>query len=295
MMLQRRNVLIAMGLLVAGCALPRPSGAASFVSDRISVTAQGSGPDVVLIPGLGSSPAVWGDLARALPGHRLHFVHVNGFAGRPAGANASGPIIAPVADEIARYIGEARLNRPAVVGHSLGGTIGLSLAARHDLVSKLMVVDMLPYLGVLFAPPGAPAGTVEKVAEALRDRSLAASPEARRATIEQGIATMVKSEPLRAAPIQDSLASDQKVSARALHELIVTDLRPDLPRIRVPVTILYVKTPNVPLNEAQFDAAYRASFSALPNATLKRIPDSYHFIMYDQPQRFAEEVRAFLK
>jgi pimeloyl-ACP methyl ester carboxylesterase len=29
--------------------------------------------------------------------------------------------------------------------------------------------------------------------------------------------------------------------------------------------------------------------------TLKRIPDSAHFIMWDQPQRFEEEVKTFLK
>ena len=293
--LTRRRLLVGIGLLTAGCALPSPGAITTFRSDRISVIAQGTGPDVVLIPGLGSSPQVWQGMASALPGHRLHFVHVNGFAGRAAGANADGPLIAPIADEIARYIREARLERPAVIGHSLGGTIALSLATRHELVSRLMVVDMLPYLGILFAPAGAPGDAVQKVANALRDQSLAASAEARRATVEQGIATMIKSEHWRVNAVRDSLASDQAVTARALHELILTDLRPQLPRIRIPTTILYVKTPNVPLDEAQFDAVYRMSYAGLPGARMRRITDSYHFIMYDQPQRFAEEVRAFVK
>ena len=96
--------------------------APNFSSERIGVTVMGSGPDVVLIPGLSSTPAVWSSTMAALPGYRYHLIHVSGFAGRPAGANAQGSYLVPVADEIARYIREARLDHPAVVGHSMGGS-----------------------------------------------------------------------------------------------------------------------------------------------------------------------------
>src|SRR5689334_20323502 len=69
--------------------------AANFSSDRIGVTVLGSGPDVILIPGLSSMPAVWASTMAALPGYRYHLIHVNGFAGRPAGANAQGNYLAP--------------------------------------------------------------------------------------------------------------------------------------------------------------------------------------------------------
>src|SRR5688572_22962905 len=97
-----------------------PATAKSFASDRISVTVTGSGADVVLIPGLSSSPEVWTGTIAAVPGYRYHLVKVAGFDGAPAGANASGPVLIPVADEIARYIKEAGLKSPALVGHSMG-------------------------------------------------------------------------------------------------------------------------------------------------------------------------------
>src|SRR3712207_139114 len=114
--------IIALLLLpfLAACATvatPQPS---AFTSDRIAVAVRGQGPDVVLIPGLSSSPEVWESTIAAVPGYRYHVVHVSGFAGRPAGANANGPVVAPVAEEIARYIREAGLGRPAIGGHSLG-------------------------------------------------------------------------------------------------------------------------------------------------------------------------------
>src|SRR3982751_4929229 len=129
--------------------------AANFPSQRIGVTVIGTGPDVVLIPGLSSTPAVWASTMAALPGYRYHLIHVSGFAGRPAGANAQGNYLAPVAEEIARYIREAHLDHPAVVGHSMGGSWTIMLAARHpELVGKAMVVDMLPYLRIMLRSQG---------------------------------------------------------------------------------------------------------------------------------------------
>ena len=67
---------------------------ADSISDRITVTVRGRGPDVVLIPGLASSSAVWDATAKRLEGHyRLHIVQVDGFAGSPPKANAQGPDI----------------------------------------------------------------------------------------------------------------------------------------------------------------------------------------------------------
>lgn len=293
--LQRRSLLLCGGMVLMAFAVPVPARAGDFQSDRISVRRVGSGPDVILIPGLTSSPEIWEGTVRAVPGYRYHLVQLNGFAGHPARGNSEGPVIASAAEEIARYIREQGLDRPAIIGHSMGGTIALSIAARHDLASKVMVVDMLPALGVLFAPPGSSAETLRATADALRDRSLQSSAEERRKTIEASIATMVSDEALRVAPVRHALTSDRAVSARAFHELILTDLRPELGKIEVPVTVLYVKTPNVPLTETQFDALYKSSYAGLEEVVLKRIPFSYHFIMYDKPNIFADEVRRFLR
>ena len=75
---------------------------AAFASDRIHVAVEGQGPDVIFIPGLSSSPAVWQGTVDHLNGaYRVHRIHVQGFAGAPAEGNATGPVAAPVAEEIA--------------------------------------------------------------------------------------------------------------------------------------------------------------------------------------------------
>ena len=269
--------------------------AAEFSSERIGVEVRGAGPDVVLIPGLSSSPEVWETTVAALPGHRFHLVHVSGFAGRPVGANAEGPVVAPVAEEIARYIREAGLERPALVGHSLGGFWSMMIAARHPgLVSRIMVVDMLPFLGAMFGGPAATPESGRPMAEQLRQAIASADDDTRRAQAEQTIATMVRTESLRPAAVAHTMASDAAVSGQAMHDLIITDLRPELGAIAVPFTVLWVHPPNAPVTPEQMASFYSASYANAPQATVTRVPDAYHFIMWDEPEAFQAALRAFL-
>lgn len=271
--------------------------APAFASERISVAVVGNGPDVVLIPGLTSSPEVWRSTVAAVPGYRYHLVHVSGFAGRPAGANASGPVLAPVAEEIARYIREQRLSRPALVGHSLGGSWAMMVAGRHpELASRVMVVDMMPFMAAMFGGPNVTIDAIRPMAEQFRQRNrVPQSEQARRRQAEATIATMVRTESLRAGPVQHSVTSDIVVVAQAMYDLITTDLRPEVARIDVPFTVLWVLPPNAPVSQEQMTTFYAASYAGAPQAVVRQIPESFHFIMFDQPEVFQRELRTFLE
>jgi pimeloyl-ACP methyl ester carboxylesterase len=280
---------------------------AAFVSDRIHVRVDGDmdGRDIILIPGLSSSPEIWQETVDHLTaqdgvGWRVHRIHVQGFAGAPAEGNAQtaatpGLVAAPVAEEIARYIRENNLPKPAVVGHSMGGTIGLMLAARHpDLVGRLMVVDMVPFMGAMFGPPGTTAESVTPVADQIWAAQANSPREAYVAQATTAINGMINTESRRAEALEDMRESDQKVSAAAFRELVTTDLRPELSRITAPTEAVYVKFNDARMTNAVTDMIYRTSYANLPNVTLKRIDDSAHFIMFDQPQAFQAELDDFL-
>lgn len=83
--------------------------------------------------------------------------------------------------------------------------------------------------------------------------------------------------------------------ANAFHELIVTDLRPELARITVPMAVLYVVPPDVPMSPAEFDAVMRQSYASAANARFTRIPDSNHYIQLDQPAHLVAEVDALMR
>lgn len=307
-------VMLALAPLSAACAVAPDAVVASntlsptaqqtaFTSDRLQVIVDGEAglPDLVLIPGLSSSPDVWDETVAQLSGrYRIHRIHVNGFAGADAGANGQDgqtprPVIAPVAEEIARYIREQNLDKPAVIGHSMGGTMGMIVAARHpDLVGKLMVVDMVPFVGAMFGPPGSTVETVTPVADQVWSGQAKISHEAYIAAATPTITGMVNNEARREEALQHMRDSDQQVSAAAFRELIVTDLRSELAAITAPVSVLYVKFNDARMTNEITDMIYSMSFASRPGTTLKRIDDSAHFIMFDQPQRFAAEVDAFL-
>ncbi|HYE27157.1 MAG TPA: alpha/beta hydrolase [Allosphingosinicella sp.] len=262
-----------------------PAAAAPAVGlARISVVVRGSGPDVILIPGLAASRGVWSSTAAALPGYRYHFVQVGGFAGLPVGANSSGPVARPVADEIARYIVARRLDRPAVVGHSMGGSIALMVAARHPRVAaKVMVVDMLPSAG---GPFGLPTPVMKPLARFIGDE------------VQRADRTRSRLKPLFArfgnADWLES-RSDAGVVGRSVEELLATDLGAELPRIRVPLTVVYACPAALPSACGQVSRVYARAYAGRPGTRLVRIEGSGHTIMWDQPAAFRAALRAFLE
>ena len=294
-MIHRRGLFAFVALLLSITLLPAPAAAKDFASARITVTVEGKGKDVILIPGLTSSPRVWTEMIAAVPGYRWHKVQVHGFAGTDKGGNAEGNVAAPVAEEIARYIAEQKLGSVAVIGHSMGGSIGMMLAARHPAsVSRLMVVDMFPFMGAMFGGPNATPETLKPIAEGIMTSMRTTPADAYAKRLEGTIASMVATEAMRAGALQDSMTSDRDVAARAYGELVMTNLVPELPRITAKTLVLYVTPRGAPVTDVQMDGYYKMSYAPLKGAVLKRVPNAAHFIMWDNAPYFQTEVKAFL-
>ena len=265
---------------------------------RFSVVVEGQpagkAPDIILIPGLASSRAVYAAEAKLLaPKYRLHLIQIAGFAGEPAGPNASGPILAPVVEQLDRYIVENHLEHAAVVGHSLGGLLALMLADAHPAdVAKLLIVDALPYYGLVFNP-NATVDSVRPQGQALHDALIAMPADQFAATQPSFAARLVASPAGQKAVAASSIASDRTVLANAMLEDLSTDLRPRLAGITTPTTVLYPYTP-AQGSPSDVTALYAGAFKAMPNVRLIRIDGSLHFIMFDQPAAFHREVLRFL-
>ena len=263
-----------------------PPGSVQRLS-RITVSSVGQGSPVVLIPGLASGAVVYDDLAKKIgPNHRLIFVQVNGFAGSPAGAAPLDNMLPGVVDELAGWLAANHIEKPAVVGHSMGGLMALMLANKHpQAAGRVMVVDALPFYGMLFGPTATP-DMVRPLVEQMRAGLV-------NGTSPPQVPPHMSNNDAGKAKILDWLkTSDPKTVGEALVEDATTDMRPELPAIKQPVTVLYAVAS--PANKAMADGLYGEAYKSLPGVKLVPVENSEHFIMLDQPARFEQEVEAFV-
>jgi pimeloyl-ACP methyl ester carboxylesterase len=292
-------------LVVAGFVLlAQTSGAqtastkAAFVPTRFTVVDEGTvgKPDMVLIPGLSSGRAVWDAEAKLLaPNYRLHLVQVDGFAGAPAGPNATGPLLGPMVEELHGYIGTLS-GKPVVMGHSLGGLLTLMLEDKYPAdVRKAIIVDTLPFYSLLFNP-AATVATVKPQADAIKAQMLGMPADQYAAMAPMIAATLVKDPEGQKLVTASSIASDRAVVVNAMIEDMETDMRPEVASIKVPTLVLYeYPTGSSTANPAQYEALVVAGYKPMPNVTLVKVDDSRHFIMYDQPAKFDAAVEQFLR
>jgi pimeloyl-ACP methyl ester carboxylesterase len=276
---------------------PAPPAAAVEVAqmDHVSIQATGSGPPLVLIPGLATPREVWSpfvaELART---HWVLLVQVNGFGGDDPRGNSGENVLPGVVADIAAFLErEHPGQKAAIVGHSLGGLVGMILARDHpERVDRLLVIDTLPFFGSLFGP----TATVETMRPMFDNmRRMIASGAGRSgepSASDPSVATMSTSEEGRLQVVRWSRAANPAVVGQALYEDATADLRPDLAAIaRVPTTVLYAVPPQI---AERARALWTGEYAAAPAIRLVPVENSMHFIMLDQPDRFREELRAFL-
>ncbi|SFD42065.1 alpha/beta fold hydrolase [Massilia yuzhufengensis] len=195
---------------------------------------QGGRP-LVLVPGLSSGPWVWQDLVRRLSSERaVYVVTLPGFDGRPA---PTGPALDAARSALKELITARRLDKPVLIGHSLGGALAFAVAQDVPaLVGGVISLDGLPVF------PGTEALAPEQrpmMAAGMRRRMDAAPPDAyadqqRQYMRSQGLVDMAKADDLAAL----ALRSDRNAVGSYMAELLAADLRPGLPKITAPVLVL---------------------------------------------------------
>lgn len=290
------RILLSLLFLLSTPMVALAASPAAFQSDRIVVEVRGAGPDIILIPGLASTSAVWKRTAEALDDrYRVHLVTVRGFGDVPAGGNGDGLVGGPAAAEIRRYMALQQLERPALIGHSMGGQIALRVAAdAGPRVGRVMVVDASPFFPSLISA-GATTGDVEPLARLAYQGLLLFGDEA--------LKTQAKDMGADMGGAADSLfntlgwqGGDRRTLAQGLYEVMTVDLRARLPAITAPVTVVYGWSADDRSPRSQIDGLFRAGYRALrAPAAFERIEGAEHMVMIDQPRRFQAAVERFLR
>ncbi|HYI42092.1 MAG TPA: alpha/beta hydrolase [Sphingomicrobium sp.] len=262
---------------------------------HISVVKKGKGAPVVLIPGLSTPRGVWDDLAPELAKrHTVYLVQVNGFAGDDPGANGKDGMLKAIVEELHGTLRRDAAAPAAVIGHSLGGLMGMMLASAHpDDVGKLMIVDSLPFAGAMFDEEST-VEAIKPMLPLLKGRMAAGYRGAEGQAAAEATAKSLTAKPQSAERVLGWIkAAHPGIAAAAMADALTTDMRPALKSIAAPVTVLH-PAPALGKDPAATKAFYRRQYAGA-DAELVGIPDAGHFIMLDQPDRFAEEVKDFLR
>jgi pimeloyl-ACP methyl ester carboxylesterase len=267
-----------------------------FEAGALLVERHGSGGrPLILIPGLAGGSWVWQDTVRAFSADRaVYVVTLPGFDGR---APIEGNVMDAARTALRELIDSRKLDKPVLVGHSLGGTLALAVAEdAPGLVGGVVTIDGLPVMpGTEETPPALRGQLAAQIKARMASMDAAAFAQQQRAYMETiGVLDMPKGDALA----ELGAKSDPAAVAHAAADDMALDLRPRLSRITAPVLLV---APHFDADAAQYGmtedsraAYYKSLMAGTPELEVVTIAPSRHFVMFDQPQRLIDTIRQFV-
>lgn len=253
------------------------------------VQVKGSGQAILLFPGFTCTGDVWEDTIIELS--KNYECHVFTFAGFGAVAPIEKPWFPKIKIGVEAYVKEQNLENPIIVGHSFGGALGLWMAteAEHQF-SQLIVVDALPSTGALMMPDFKSEAIVY---DNPWNNQLLAMDDASFETMASQMAAGMSMNKEKHEQIKDWIVqADRQTYVYGYTDLLKLDLRAEIGKINIPVTILAAAQP-YGLEMAK--STYSKQYKNLKNYKIEFAADAAHFIMFDNPEWFQEKLIASLK
>ena len=253
------------------------------------------GTPMILIPGLGSGAWAWQDMVRRFSTeHVVYVVTLAGFDGR---APVAGNPIDNARQSLRQLIVSRKLDRPVLIGHSLGAALSIAFAEQDSgLIRGVVAIDGLPVMpGSENMPPAQRAA----FAAIVKTRMAGGTSE----QFEMGQQQYMRGVGVIDIDRADELAklsarSDQGAMGEAAAALFAIDMRPGLADIKVPVLLVapYFEADATQRGLTQDTATgyYASLMAGTPKLKVVSIAPSRHFVMFDQPEKLADAVRAWL-
>lgn len=278
--------------LIALCMLQSEATASpSFKVEKVGKGKQ----HIILIPGLTCPGEVWNEtVARYKSNYTLHVISLPGFAGTPAIETSE--YLKTMRDEIIGYIKDNKITKPILVGHSLGGFLSLWIsAAEPDLVGANFIVDALPYLPAI-QNPSATVESIKPMAASMRDMMKNATPEQTKQSQQYYLNTMATATDKLELIGRWGIDSHAPTVAQAMYELQTIDLRNDVAAIKVVVTVLgaWIAYKDYGITHESTLKNFSDQYQRVKNVNIRLTDTAKHFIMYDDPKWFFEQMDKFL-
>lgn len=248
----------------------------------------GKGDPVLLFPGFSCTGDVWNETVKELS--KNYECHVFTFAGFGTVAPIELPWLETIKKDIEKYVVRKKLQKPTIIGHSMGGSLALWLAATNEeTYKKLIIVDGLPSIGALMIPNF----SSDKVSydNPFSKQQLAMDDKAFQQMATQmavGMTFNKEKQPIIANWMQQS---DRKTYVYGYVDLMKLDLRESIQNIKIPVTVLAAVSI---YPKKQVEELYTKQYQKLTKKDIIYIDDSAHFIMFDKQDWFINKVQKLL-
>lgn len=260
-----------------------------YAQTPFEVEVKGVGQPILLFPGFTCTGEVWEDTVKELS--KKYECHIFTFAGFGDVAPIEKPWLPKIKESVSSYVKEKQLKNSIIIGHSLGGALGLWLASEENHpYSKVIVVDALPATGALMIPNYKSENMVYESpwnTQMLEMDDVAFEKMA--VQMSSGMAvTTEKHEQLKSW----ILKADRETYVYGYTDLLKLDLREDISKINIPVTVLAATHP-YGLEMAK--NTYEEQYKNLETYEIEYAEGSAHFIMYDKPEWFMSQIKKHLE
>jgi pimeloyl-ACP methyl ester carboxylesterase len=265
------------------------------------VEKRGDGPiNMVLIPGLSCDWTVYDAfMKRNEHKYTMYAVTLPGFGGSDApAAPAKGQFGAWLDNADAaiwKVVEDQKIDKPVVVGHSLGGHLALRIGAEHaqDL-RAVIAIDGAPAFP--FGMASATPNKDQRLTMAKQMAAMYANIPADQWAKNQGamVAGMV-TDPKRAAELAELCGKvPQTTTVQYMVDLVAADIRDQLPKLTVPTLVTPSAASRNPALLETNRAVWLDLMKGAPQATLAFFEDTRHFIIDDRPAELDLAIVEFL-
>lgn len=252
---------------------------------EVSKTGKGK-QALIFIPGFASSGAVWDETKAVFEkDFTCYTLTMAGFAGVKPQPN---PSFENWKNEIANYIKNNKIEKPILIGHSMGGGLALAIAADYpDLIGKIVIVDALPCLAALSDPSFKSKENNDCSAMVTQ---MTAMNETQFYDMQKQMMPRLLADTSKLEMVVDwSVKSDRVTFAQMYCDFFNVDLREKIAAIKCPSLILL---------ESYFinlKPAIEGQYKNLKTANFQYAGKGMHFIMYDDTDWYLGQLNNFLK
>lgn len=240
---------------------------------------------IVLIPGFACSGEVWAETKAVFEkGYTCYTLTMAGFADAEPNPN---PSFENWKIGIADFIKDNNIEKPILIGHSMGGGLAMAIAADYpNLIKKIVVVDALPCLTALTNPNFKQQENIDCSITVNQITTL--SKEQFHQMQKMSMPQLIQNKEMMETVVNWSTQSDRQTFAQMYCDFSNTDLRERIKGVECPALVLLES------NFTNFKPAIEEQFKNLESADLQYANKGLHFIMYDDKEWYFDQLADFL-